>query len=525
MAQLDAKDALRAASKAWERKEQWRSLYDQCFDLALPERNLYTKTAPGAERSDHIWDSTAVIGAARFANRMLAQINPASFDIELGPASEIPDEERSGATAEIEAEAKAIKAALSLGAAQNALLQVFGELAVGTAAMLIMRGDERYGRGPVVFHPVPIAQVAIEAGAWGEVDRWFRRFDIDGRNIEATWPDAAIPADLAQRIKDKPEAPVELHEITYLDPDDLRQPFRYEVFWRQSDNDGTRLVERQSRVSPWVTPRWSVSAGETYGRGPLTSILPDIRTANKATEMILKTAALNMLGVYTVRDDGVINPDTVSLVAGGMIPVASNSNADPSIRPLELGKNFSLDQLVIEQIQMRIKQVLMDDTLPPDVGGVRSATEIAERMRVLRDNQGAAYYRQEQELVIPMIRRVGEVLFDVGIITTDNWADIDQRAIRVVVTSPLARAQALDDVSNVLDFMQIVAGLAGPERMQMELDAGVFQHLGEEMGIPSKLLPGAAKVKQSLQKMADVAMAEGGEGSPVAAPSVEQVEQ
>ncbi len=52
-------------------------------------------------------------------------------------------------------------------------------------------------------------------------------------------------------------------------------------------------------------------AGEIYGRGPVITALPDIKTLNKVKELVLKNASLAIAGVYTAADDGVLNPNTI----------------------------------------------------------------------------------------------------------------------------------------------------------------------------------------------------------------------
>ena len=50
-----------------------------------------------------------------------------------------------------------------------------------------------------------------------------------------------------------------------------------------------------------------------------------IKTCNLTIELILQNAQMSVSGVYTYEDDGVINPDNISLVPGSLIPVAPGS--------------------------------------------------------------------------------------------------------------------------------------------------------------------------------------------------------
>src|SRR3546814_6808214 len=53
--------------------------------------------------------------------------------------------------------------------------------------------------------------------------------------------------------------------------------------------------------------------------------LPDIKTANKVVELILKNASIAVTGIWQADDDGVLNPATVRLVPGAIIPKAQGS--------------------------------------------------------------------------------------------------------------------------------------------------------------------------------------------------------
>ena len=87
----------------------------------------------------------------------------------------------------------------------------------------------------------------------------------------------------------------------------------------------TKSVLMQREMSgvgsnPFICFRWSKCAGEVYGRGPLFNALSSIKTTNLTVEMILENAQMAISGIYQMEDDGVINPDTINLVPGTIIP-------------------------------------------------------------------------------------------------------------------------------------------------------------------------------------------------------------
>src|SRR3990167_2158084 len=65
----------------------------------------------------------------------------------------------------------------------------------------------------------------------------------------------------------------------------------------------------------YMAPRWTKSSGETYGRGPSHTALPDVASLNAAKEIVLKAAPLAMIPPTYERDDSVVGD--LDLTAGG----------------------------------------------------------------------------------------------------------------------------------------------------------------------------------------------------------------
>ena len=80
MERLTAEEVYKRAEKAYSKKENWRDIYEECYEYALPERNLYsgyyeTRT-PGQNKSKRVFDSTAIYSTQRFANRLQSSLFP-----------------------------------------------------------------------------------------------------------------------------------------------------------------------------------------------------------------------------------------------------------------------------------------------------------------------------------------------------------------------------------------------------------------------------------------------------------------
>jgi hypothetical protein len=262
--------------------------------------------------------------------------------------------------------------------------------------------------------------------------------------------------------------------------------------------------------------------GEVFGRGPLVTAIPDVKTLNKTLELLLKNASIACSGVYTAADDGVINPSNIRIAPGSIIPVARNGGPQgASLAPLPRSGDFNVSQIVINDLRMNIKKTLLDDTLPPDNMSARSATEIVERMKELAQNLGAAFGRLITETMVPIVSRVLGIMDEKGLIQLP--LKVNGLEVKVVPVSPLAKAQNLEEVNEVMQFFQIANAL-GPGGVAEIKPDSMAEFIGDKLGIPSSLRNSPeekqAIVQQSMQmfsQQASAAFDQGG-GAPAAPP-------
>jgi hypothetical protein len=250
--------------------------------------------------------------------------------------------------------------------------------------------------------------------------------------------------------------------------------------------------------SPWVISRYAKVAGEIYGRGPLLTALPDIKTLNKTLELLLKNASLAVAGVYTAADDGVLNPQTVKIVPGAIIPVARNGGPQgESLRPLARAGDFNVSQIVINDLRQNVKRTLLDESLPPDNMSARSATEVVERMKELAQNLGSAFGRLINETMIPMVSRILQVMDERGLINMP--LRVNGLEVKVSPVAPLAMAQNMEEINNIMQFMQIASTL-GPEGQIAVKTGDLIDYIADKFGIPSAVRNSAAERSYMLEQ-------------------------
>ena len=75
------KEIIESASfKKYERaksiRQRWESLFDECYEFAMPMRQTFATQSIGERRDDKIFDETAVVGVQEFASRLQAGLVP-----------------------------------------------------------------------------------------------------------------------------------------------------------------------------------------------------------------------------------------------------------------------------------------------------------------------------------------------------------------------------------------------------------------------------------------------------------------
>ena len=300
-------------------------------------------------------------------------------------------------------------------------------------------------------------------------------------------------------MSSKPETEVELVEAVVKEDNQFET---YVIFEKEV------IFEEYNDSSPWVVFREAVTPGETLGRGRIMQLLPDIKTLNKIVEFNLRNAALSISGIYTAADDGVINPYSVKLAPGAIIPVGSNDTRNPSLMPLNRSGDFNLAQLLIQDYRQIINEFMFAQPFGAiQETPVRTATEMGIRNQDLIQTSLSSFGRMQSEMLEPLIKRIVDILVKNGKLPPLR---IDGREVTIKFTSPMAKIQDMEEIQNFQSYMQQMS-LLPPDYYEgvIKLDE-VPQYIAEKMGIPQKLLRTPAEIEKMKQDVAAVQVQQGG---------------
>lgn len=480
------------------RWNRWTSLWQEAYDYALPQRDKFYQSGQmggtGDRRGAELYDMTAVVSVSEFASRLSAGVMPAFVRwVDLVPGSKTDPIQRDRIAKELESATETIFEILRDSNLDSQIHECFLDLAVGHATLLIEEGIDK----PIEFLAVPMTHNIWGMGPKGQPDGNFRPEMLTGEALLTRYPRARQNADLASKLEGMPHTEIEIIHATWRDWGVREDEVNHYVCFERGTKAVLDMYQYEGDGSyPYVNFRWSKAAGELYGRGPLMSALPTVKTVNLIVRDMLDAAELATVGMYQVDDDGVVNPSTIKVAPGAIIPVAPGSRG---LQPVQAPSNIRWSEFLMEQLRLDIKRALYDEMLGPPEGTPMSATEVRERQADMARRIGSPFSRLQVELVQPLLKRVIHILKGQGQISIPQ---INGREVKIVAVSPLARAQEQESVRNIYAWLEMLMTHYGPDvAAAVSIPSEVGEHSAIKMGVPPKVLRPAKQAEQILAQM------------------------
>lgn len=503
-------DILKSFNNAKTKRKNWEALWQDCYDYSLPHREDFYHSNKqqnrGENRMEKIFDETALNALPEFASRMLSGLVP-PFDkfIKLKAGQFVPVKDRESINNGLSVVGETLELYLKNSNFNQEMYEAVLEVAVGTGTMLFEEGTR--SNKPFKFTAVPLTRLWLDKDAYDRVGKVYYKPHTRACDLEPRYGD--LPKEAAMLADKDPDKEVEIIDCTYWDASREEE----DVYVRKVLlKDTMEIVMEEEYVgegaNPWIIFRWSKSAGEVYGRGPLLQVLPAIKTANLVKQLLLENADITVTGMWQAEDDGVLNPDTVLLEPGVIIPKAPGSKG---LEALRSASNPDLSQFILGDMQFNIRKGLYNEQLGRPDKTPMTATEVAERMADLSRQIGAPISRILAEGMRPLIRRALYILRKQGYI---DPIMIGEDAIDVQFESPLAQAQRFERIANRQRFMADAQGMFGPEvAMLVAKPLEYLRNQARDYDIEEdslNTLAEAKKIQQSLQEAAQAAIAQQG---------------
>ncbi|MEQ8602533.1 MAG: portal protein [Marivibrio sp.] len=472
----------RRYERAKARRSAWEDHWRECYAYALPQRDgALDRTTPGAKKTDRLFDSTAPDAVEQLAASLMAELTPPwARWFDLVPGSDLSAEQSQSTAEPLEEISALLQAHFDSSNFAVEIHQCYLDLVTAGTASLMFEEADLGERSAFRFTAVPVGQAVFEEGATGALEATFRRAELTETQLSARFPAAPLPETARTGEEDDGEARYAVLEA--VTPDGPRG-YRYAAILQTADgpDGGDVLAEGRFEASPFVNFRWMKAPGETYGRSPVMKVLPDVKTANKVVELVLKNATIAVTGIWQADDDGVLNPATVKLAPGTIIPKAVGSSG---LTPLAAPGEFDVSQLVLEDVRTRIRHGLLADRLGQVDAPKMTATEVLERSAEMARILGATYGRLQSELMVPLARRALAILRRRGEIPPLR---VDGREIDLKIVSPIARHRKKAETQNAMQWIEMIQAM-GPEAIAV-LDApAAARWLAKHLDVPEHLL-------------------------------------
>ena len=468
---------LRRFRKAKERRAVWESHWQECYDYALPLRDaVLVPSVPGEKKADRLFDGTAPDAVDQLAASLLSELTPPWAQwFGLTASDQLPADDRDHVAPLLERIGSVLQSHFDRSNFAIEMHQCYLDVVTGGTASLLFEEAPLGEPSAFRFTAVPLGQVVLEEGPEGRLDVSFRRSELTLAALRARFPDAAVPDDIVRQAAEDPD--LRLGVVEGVVPS--RGGYVYAAVL--DGDDDTVLDQGRFEMTPFVNFRWLKAPGEIYGRSPVMKALPDIKTANKVVELVLKNATIAVTGIWQADDDGVLNPANIKLVPGTIIPKAVGS---AGLQPLSAPGRFDTSQLVLDDLRNRIRHALLADKLTQIDSPRMTATEVLERSADMARLLGATYGRLQSELLTPLVIRAVHILRRRGEIPN---VVVDGRTVDLDYLSPLAQSQSQREARNVLAWLAAL-GQLGPAALQAVDPAAAARWLGRSFNVPAELI-------------------------------------
>lgn len=477
MARQKPERLLKRADKAFQNRDANRNLYEDCYELYSPYRNTLTAKGKAFNSPTRQYDSTGQISAQNFVNTLVREFTPPFTKwAELKSGKGVIKEQQDEHNKQLEIITDIFFSYLDSSNFYSAVAEMYFEWGIGTGALWFYEGDEEH---PFNFVSSPISEMGIDEGKNGKIDFRCRQSEVKASLLKELWPKAKIPESLD--VENSPDKEHTVLECFYYDYEEMIH--RYDVIVQK---ECIWYTEHTEEIC--FTPRWMKIPGNPNGFGPFLFGLADVKCLNTLKEFLLRSAALDVAGVYTITSDGALNPNMLNIAPNTFIPVERNAGENgPTISRLDTSSNFQLQEYIATGLQDQIRKTLLDNRLPAETPQPKTAFEIAQRMREFQTSIGAAFGRGYSELIIPLFQRGIGILMRKGLIPKLEGFKIDNFFTELQVISPIAQTQKVEDVQRFIQAYQMMQMISPELAMTSYKVEEIPQWLTEQLGTPASL--------------------------------------
>lgn len=442
---------------AWTVAAMWHSDIREAYRWLLPHQ--YARMVGGSSStnynrpsSDHIFDPTGQQSLVDGANQIAEAIHPWDQPwLRLSPRDDAPDEVQQQIEDAADGLTKVLGSLNSRSNFHTAAIASHQDFLVSTGFLLGER--DPFDESRLRWQASPAWRWAIEADQGGRIVGLYRKLNPRARELPVLFPDGKFSGttrDLIGGGEQEKQTRVDMRWCCTWDPDGLYwQVCAYEC------EEKHPVFKTQYRFNPVICYRSSIVAGEPWGYGPGLGCLPDVKVGNKIVQLELQSAAIAVAGVWQAEDDGVLNPRTVKLEPGAIIPIAQGSKG---LQPLQFPGRIDITNAKLEEIQNNVKRAFYVVRVKPEDAARMTATGYSgQKDQMIREMRGM-YGQLRSEFAEPVMLRTLELGERMGLVKEP----LMERLTDVLLVGPLAQDVQGTEVERALQTIVDIERAVGP---------------------------------------------------------------
>ena len=501
----DANSLIRHYDVLWQQQANFRSLWNTTAQFVMPAwDNFVGEFAEGVNRNTRIFDSTAIIANERFAACMEAMLTPRSQIWHKLKAADEDLADNPAVARYFDQVNKILFGARYHPEANFASQTDECYMSLGAFGNNMMFVDECVGKH-IRYRSVPLSELCWALNHQGSVDTIYRKFKYSAKQAAQHWGPENIPAAVKRVLEKNPFTEFEfLHCIR---PNEDYTAFsygdkgkRYES-WYVFLGDKSVIERGAYRTFPCAVGRYRVAPREHYGRGPATTCLPDIRTANEMVKTGLRAGQKAVDPPILLAEESVLNNFNQRPGANnyGMV----SSDGKPLAIPFESKGNFEIQQEMMNEVRTVIRDTFLNTLFQILVQNPNmTATEALLRAQEKGELIAPAMGRQQSEFLGPLIHREIDILEEAHQLPPPPVELLRSRqGWTIEYTSPLARALRAEEGSAIMNTVQdmgVMAQLDPTVKQIMDLHEAL-REMAIIRGCPAKILRSEEEVDTLMQ--------------------------
>ena len=384
------------------------------------------------------------------------------------------------------------------------------DLAIGTVAMWI-----RKERGEICCQPIPIREIEINLGPFGEIDDRFVVRWTKNCHVKTLTKGLDLPAGILAEIKTAPTAKTTVVWGFWRDwEDDTDEVWHHVVMVKQTVIHHTVLRGRGS--CPLLVARFNPSPEWAWGVGPLIQSLPDLRHLDALAEAKIANLELGLRPPVSYPDDSFANIEEG--IEPGMA-YAMRPGSEGAIKNIYTATPPDAAIYDRNDLEQRLRRLFFLDW-PHQTGDTPpTATQWLDEMTMAQRRIGTPGLVFWREFCGATFSRFQYMLEKDGVI---KKVVVDGKQVALTPYNPAQRAAEQQDVASFTRFVQI-GGAAFPEEFKIATDGSktldvLAKYLGvEKMWIkrsPADMQNAINQIKQLQAGQAPSAPSTGPQGQP-----------